>query len=227
MPGCLIVDDEPIAISIIENFLQKYPVLQVRATFTDPLAALTYLQANPVEVLFLDIQMPGLLGTSLLKTIPKPPLTILTTAYANYAVEGFELDVVDYLMKPFAFERFAQAVNKCLEELKRHEPLDFIVVKLDKEYRKIKTADILYFESDGDYLKIHGRADVWMMHLSLRAMEKRLEAAGFVRVHKSFLVNFHHVDGLIGNTLLLGKKEIVVGESYRSKVREYFEGLSH
>lgn len=200
--------------------------MEIKATFTAPLEALIFLQQNEVDVLFLDIQMPGFLGTSLLKSIPSRPLTIFTTAYREYAVEGFDLRVVDYLLKPIPFERFVTAANKCLELINKDESEsdEHIVIKLDKEYRKLKVSQICFIESLGNYVKTHAPNDVWIVHLSLKSLESRLEKARFMRVHKSYLVNEDFITGLFGNTLITTKAEIPVGESYRAKVREYFEG---
>jgi DNA-binding LytR/AlgR family response regulator len=233
---CLIVDDEELARTLIETYIQRIPHLNVVAKCANPLEAMEALQQHSVDLMFLDIQMPELTGVEFLKTLTQKPLVIFTTAYKEYALEGYELDVVDYLLKPFRFERFLQAIHKAGKLLKdtefptapatalpSSEPTpskDYILVKADFKVFRLFFKDILYIESMKEYVAFFTAEGRTVSLGSLKALENELPEDQFMRVHKSFIVAREKVAALEGNQLHIGKKKIPVGPSYRTKVME-------
>lgn len=228
-PTCIIVDDEPIARRITEKYLEEYPSLELLDSFNSATAALEFLNQNHVHVMFLDINMPKLTGIEMIRSIQTKPLTIITTAYPNYAIESFELDVVDYLLKPFSFERFVAASNRCIDRLNvitnnRHkEEENYIIVKQDKKFHKILISEIIYIESIGDYVKFHLPGKIVIGNQTMKSLEEYLSSTKFMRVHKSFIVSIDHITGMYGSIIEVDKKEIPVGESYRSKVKQFID----
>ena len=231
--NCLIVDDEEPARKLMENYISRLSHLRIVGNCTNPLEAMQVLQNNTVELMFLDIQMPELTGVEFLKTLHQKPLVIFTTAYKEYALEGYELDVVDYLLKPFRFERFLQAVNKAGKILKQdkseqvppsstsEETIDekeYILVKSDFKVFRIFYKDILYIESMKEYVAYHTPAGRTLSLGSLKKLEQELPADQFMRVHKSYIVAKNKVAVLEGNQIHIGKKKIPVGTSYRERV---------
>lgn len=209
----LLVDDEYLALNLLEQFIQELPDLEIVAKVKSPIQALDILQKEAIDILFLDIQMPVLSGTSLLKTLKNPPVTIFTTAYSEYAVEAFDLNAVDYLLKPFSFERFLQSLNKAKDFLsnKSTSPVsdtskDFLTMKVDGKIEKIIIDDILFIEGLKEYIKIVTPTRNYVTYESMKNMEENLATHGFVRVHKSYIVSKHKVKSLEGNLLDLGAK---------------------
>ncbi len=232
---CLIVDDEELARKLVENYIQRVPYLEVVAKCADPLEATEVLQEKKVDILFLDIQMPELTGIEFLKTLTQKPLVIFTTAYKEYALEGYELEVVDYLLKPFRFERFLQAVNKAGKLLKTNAPAttptiadptpdalakekDYILVKSDFKVFRIFYKDILYIESMKEYVAYHTAEGRTLSLGSLKKLQQDLPTEHFMRIHKSYMVNVKFVAALEGNMVHLGKKKLPIGTSYREAV---------
>lgn len=228
---CLIADDEPIARQILESYISDIPNLTLVASCKNAFEVLEILQRESIDLLFLDINMPKLSGLSLLKTIQKRPNVIITTAYPEYAVEGFELAVTDYLLKPFSLERCIQAVLKVSKESSvekeaiaplKEESNNAIFVKSDKKILKLNLEDITYIEAYGNYIKIH----TGQMILSAQTLSEFLKKlpTHFLRVHKSYVINFNQLNLIDGNQILLQNEvKIPVGKSYRKSVLKYIE----
>ena len=230
---CLIVDDEELARKLVENYIQRLPHLEVVAKCANPLDAMQVLQKEKVDLMFLDIQMPELTGIEFLKTLSHKPLIVFTTAYKEYALEGYELDVVDYLLKPFRFERFLQAVNKASNLLKKETTeiktiaadsiaeetaKDYILVKSEFKVFRIFYKDILYIESMKEYVAYH-TADGRTLSLgSLKKLQTDLPTQQFIRIHKSYIANINYITALEGNMVHIGDKKLPIGASYKEEV---------
>ncbi|MCC6280782.1 MAG: response regulator transcription factor [Saprospiraceae bacterium] len=208
---CLLVDDEHFALSLLEKFIADTPGLEVVAACKSPIRAVEILQSEPIDLLFLDIQMPILSGTNLLRTISRKPVTIFTTAYPQHAVEAFDLDAVDYLLKPFSFDRFTQAVEKACALLRQQnsalpgKPEGYLSVKADRKWVKIAIADIRYIEGWKEYVTIFTDHEKVVTLESLNNLENTLPATHFLRVHKSFIVAKDRVQKMDGEVLVLAE----------------------
>ena len=209
----LLVDDEYLALNLLEQFIAEIPDLEIVGKVKSPIQALDILQKEDIDILFLDIQMPVLSGTNLLKTLKNPPVTIFTTAYSEHAVEAFDLNAVDYLLKPFSFERFLQSVNKAKEFLiKKQTPSvfeaekEFLTMKVDGKIEKIIIKDIVYVEGLKEYIKIITPTRQYVTLESMKNMEETLASHDFIRAHKSYIVSKKRVQSLEGNMLDLGAK---------------------
>lgn len=218
---CIIVDDEPLSRQVLEKYVRDIPSLDLSASLPDALAALETIRKEDIQLVFLDINMPRLSGLNMVRSLDKPPLIIFTTAYPEYAVEGFELDVVDYLVKPFGFERFLKAVNKAHERIdhlnkkSENNDLSFISIKADKKIYKIDLAELLYAEAMGDYLKLHCTDRIITAHSTMKQMIEQLPEEQFIRVHRSYLVNLKQMDFMEGNYLSIRGNHIPVGSSFK------------
>ncbi|MEL6535639.1 MAG: LytTR family DNA-binding domain-containing protein [Bacteroidota bacterium] len=230
----IIIDDEPLAHKVIQNYVAKLDFVEVVASFQSAVEALPYLNQQAVDLIFLDINMPVLKGLDFLRTLTQRPQVIVTTAYQEYALEGHELQVLDYLLKPFAFDRFLKAVSRALPPATPPEspaaPLpaaaapDRIFVKSDKKTHQLKVQDILYLEGAGSYVKIHLPDRILMVLERLSHFEKTLPPGQFLRVHRSYLVGLQHVETLEGNQLYLPGHTLPVGQLYAAQVRAHFSG---
>lgn len=233
--NCLIVDDEELARNLVENYINRLLHLNVVGKCANPFEAMQVLQEKKVDLMFLDIQMPELTGVEFLRTLPQKPLVIFTTAYKEYAMEGYELDVVDYLLKPFRFERFLQAVNKAGKLLKpdnkednnaapsparqpEEKQKDYILVKSDFKVFRIFFKDILYIESMKEYVAYHTPHGRTLSLGSLKKLEQELPPELFMRIHKSYIANISYIAALEGNMVHLGKKKLPIGTSYKEEV---------
>ncbi|MBK7872868.1 MAG: response regulator transcription factor [Saprospiraceae bacterium] len=227
--NCLIVDDEPLARKVVEGYVQEHPNLYLKACCKNAIQAGEILQKEAIDLIFLDINMPRLNGISFLKTLERMPKVIMTTAYREYAVEGFELAVSDYLMKPISFERFLKAINRVLKEVNNYpitekslnsisdKNLSQIFIRVENKIVKVALQDILYFEAYGNYVKIHTTDG--KRHLTKRSLgefEAMLPLEHFIKVHRSYLVAFPHIDNLEGNLLDIGGQRIQVSRQYRA-----------
>ena len=226
---CLVVDDEELARTLLETFIGRVPGLVIEALCANPLEAMTALRQRPVDLLFLDIQMPELTGIEFLRTLQHKPVVIFTTAYSDYALEGYSLDVTDYLLKPFSFERFLQAVNKATSVLQARaladrEPApvsapppekDHVLVKADHKIHRIRFGDILYIQGMREYVAFHTVSGRILSLNSLKNLEEELPSDRFIRIHKSYIVAIDKIATLEGNTLHVGKEKLPVGASYR------------
>lgn len=216
---CFIVDDEPLAIRVLEKYVSQTPTLKLLGTATSALEALNALQNQRVDLLFLDINMPALSGISLARTLVQPPLLVFTTAYPEFAVEGFELEALDYLVKPFSFERFLKAVNKTAARLDTKESTH-LVVKADRRLYHIRLERIQFMEAYGDYVKIYTDDQLIMPKETLNSIEERLPSEQFLRIHRSYLVATDRIEFMEGNLLQIGKHKIPVGQSFREILLE-------
>lgn len=232
--NCLIIEDEKPAQRVLEQFIKNSPGLNLSGVFKSAMEAQTRLNQGGVDLLFLDINLPLISGISLLKSLKNPPLVIITTAYSEYALESFELDVVDYLLKPFSFERFVKATNKAfrlkgVEESTSNKGFqetgsEQVIVNVDKVLYQLNLSDICYIASDKDYVCIYTPQRKYVFLDSLRNWEAKLGDKGFCRVHKSYLVNLGHIAKVEGNTICLDKEELPIGRSYRSRFMAAFVG---
>lgn len=222
---CLLVDDEHLALALLEKFVADTPGLEVVAACKSPIRAVEMLQSEPIDLLFLDIQMPILSGLNLLKSVSRKPVTIFTTAYPQHALEAFDLDAVDYLLKPYAFDRFTHAVEKALVVLRQRadnahaQPDGHLTVKADRQWVKIPIAEIRYIEGWKEYVKIFVEKDKVVTLESLNNLEATLPAEHFLRVHKSFIVAKNRVQKMDGETLILiGNARIPVARARKKEV---------
>jgi DNA-binding LytR/AlgR family response regulator len=217
---CLIVDDEPPAIKILEKYIKTVPSLEISGTCNNAFEAMNLLIKNRVDLLFLDIQMPQLIGTELLRTLPQPPKVIFTTAHRGFAIEAFELDAVDYLLKPISYERFLKAVNKALQvnytiaEI-QNSGIGFVYLRADRKMIKVFLDHILYVESYRDYVLVHLKKEKLLkVKLTLNNIEKMLPENQFLRIHRSFLVSMNKISAFTKTDVEIGRKELPIGKSY-------------
>jgi DNA-binding LytR/AlgR family response regulator len=220
---CAILEDEPLAQNVLKKYIEEHPALELIAVFNNAAEAQKQLPGQKVDLLFLDINLPRLSGISFLKTLLHSPLVIFTTAYPEYAVEGFELDAVDYLVKPFSFERFGKAVNKALEKFNNKgmtgQPQSlFLFLKADKKVHKINLDDILYIEAAGDYVKVIAENSQYVANETLKNLQDELPARQFIRVHKSFIISKNKIKFFEGNFVKVGSKDIPIGNSYKEEI---------
>ncbi|HEX7017068.1 MAG TPA: LytTR family DNA-binding domain-containing protein [Cyclobacteriaceae bacterium] len=223
--NCLIVDDEPVARKGIAEYINEVDYLNLIGQCENSLRAATHLAQQPVDLIYLDIHMPRLSGIEFLKTLRNPPLVILTTAYSDYAVEGYALDIVDYLVKPIAFERFLKASQKALEITRMRRmvsgqagDLDYFFIKCDNKYEKVFYDEVLFIEALQNYVVIHARDRKMITYMTMTGLEQRLPANRFLKVHKSFIVGLSHVRALDGNDILIGEKRIPISRTLKDSV---------
>ncbi|MEN2401918.1 LytTR family DNA-binding domain-containing protein [Flavobacterium sp. MC2016-06] len=235
---CVIIDDEPLAVELLEDFVKKVESLELVSTFNNAIDAVSFINQNNVDLVFLDIQMPHFSGIDFLNTIEKKPLVIFTTAYSDYAVEGFNLGVVDYLVKPIPFHRFLKSVvraqqifnpagavqaiaeNNAVPEVEQ----DFMFVRAEYENVKMNFADILFIEGLKDYVKIYTTDNKFTLTLiSLIKLENLLSSKGFSRIHRSYIINIKHVKSIQKNKVLISDKRIPISESYKNA---FFEKIN-
>ncbi len=227
---CLAVDDEKLALELLEDNIAKVPFLELTGTCNSAMEAMDQLGKQPVDLLFLDIQMPDLSGIQLLRSLHSRPMVIFTTAFEKYALEGFDLDVIDYLLKPYSFERFMRAVNKArdyievrghgaaAEEREAASAPGFLFVRADYKLYRINLNDILYVEGLKDYVKIYTGDKPILTQTSMKALEEKLPAKDFIRVHRSFIVAFNKIDFVQKHQVTIGRKEIPVSENFREQL---------
>jgi len=229
---CLIVDDEVLAQDVIEKYISNIPTLKLVGKCDSAVEAISFLHNNPVDLLFLDLNMPELSGLDMLKTLTKPPKVILTTAYSEYALESYEYGVVDYLLKPIKLERFIKAVNKVVEQFNIPDESDennakqqpqSIFIKEDHVIYQVNLNDILFVEAYGNYLKVHTKEKVYVTRDKLYEMEKKLFKELFLRVHKSFIISLSKIESVSGNRVYIHKTEIPVGEMYKLGLKQKIE----
>ena len=226
---CIIVDDEPLAIEILESYVGKVEELQLVSTFRNAISAFTFLQQHPVDLIFLDIQMPKLSGIDFLKTLKHPPKVIFTTAFRDYALEGFELEIVDYLLKPIPFDRFLKAVAKVFHQpivpytsshttKQEAAPDNYVYFKVDKKMIKTKMADVLYIESIKDYVKVKTADKEIVTQQKISYLEESLPREQFLRIHRSFIINLEKIDAYSATDVEIGKHNIPIGRNYKNDV---------
>ena len=219
---CIIIEDEPLAAKILSDYISEVPFLETAGKFKDAISAAEFLRDNPVDLIFLDIHLPKLKGMSFLKTLTNPPAVIVTTAYHQYAVEGFELNVTDYLLKPFEFERFLTAVNKVKSAQIEKELItgktdlrDFIFVNVQKKKVKILFPDIIYIESQKEYVKIVTNKKTYLSKMSTQKIESLLPANLFKRIHRSFIISVDKIESYNAEKVEVNGVSIPVGRGYK------------
>ena len=228
MLRCIAVDDEPLALELLEDNISKVPYLQLVAKCSNAMEAMKVLQQQPADLIFLDIQMPGLTGLQFIQSMTEKPMVILITAYEKFALEGFNLDVTDYLVKPVSLDRFVKACNKAKElyELKNRPNKDassnpdYFFVNVDYSLLKINFNDIRYVEGLKDYIKIHLKSSsrAVITRMAMKAIEEELPVAKFLRIHKSYIVSLEHITAIRKNSVFLDEMELPVGENFREAV---------
>ena len=240
---CLIVEDEPLARALMTQYVDKVPSLTLVKACANPLEAIDILRGTPIDILFLDVQMPEITGITLLKVLQKKPYVILTTAYSEYALEGYELDVMDYLLKPITFERFLKAVEKATQRLTAtpvnaeeksevstektaltHESISpFIFVKDGTKLVKIKLSDILYVEGLKDYVTIYTPEKKIVTLQRIKALEMQLSDNQFIRIHNSYIVNLEWIDAIHKERVQIGKNLLPISDTYRKAFKDFID----
>lgn len=231
---CLIVDDEPLAVEVIQNHISKIEQLEVVGTCKNAFEVYNFLNENKVDLLFLDIHMPEMKGTELIKNLKNPPKIILTTAYREYALESYELNVLDYLLKPISFDRFMQAINKYFESANDSSDISFhstnnnedsfIYVREKNQVHKILTNNIHFIESISDYVKIHSCNQKITIRYTITSIEKMLSDADFIRIHRSYIINNKYITRFTSHSIFIEDKEFPIGPSYK---KEVFKSLNY
>ena len=220
---CIIIEDEPLAVKVLSDYILQVPFLELQGTFKDAILATDYLRHNNTDLIFLDIHLPKLKGMAFLKTLTNPPAVIITTAYHQYAVEGFNLNVTDYLLKPFDFERFLKAVNK-VKTAEREKPelnenaetKDFIFLNVQKKKVKILFSEILYIESQQEYIKDHyNKKRIYLSKMSTHEIESLLPANLFKRIHRSFIVSISKIESYTAEIVEVNGVSIPIGRGYK------------
>ncbi|XWN36971.1 MAG: response regulator transcription factor [Balneola sp.] len=221
MIRCIIIEDEPVARDVLKTYVKDTPSLELVQEFENAVDGLEFFQSESVDLIFLDINMPKLSGISFLKSLDDPPKVIITTAYSEYALEGYELDVVDYLLKPFSFERFLKAVNKVT--LKKPDPKEeTITVKADGKLFRISLSEILFAEALGDYISLYTESQKLTFNSTLTSFIEELNSTDFVRVHRSYAVSLPKINYVEGNMISIKEHEIPIGKSYKEGFRKKF-----
>ncbi len=234
---CLVIDDERLAREYIKNYISKVPELELMGDFNSPLKARELIKEGQIDLLFLDIQMPDITGIDFIKSLTQTPEVILTTAYQEHALEGFNLNVTDYLLKPFSFDRFYQAVNKVIDKIgnkKTAENADlpqetqtnfkdnYLTIRADRKFYKINFNDIDYIEGQKAYVTFHTKDKRITALASLKELEEALPKEKFIRVHKSYIVAIKEINALEGNTIEVAENKIPVGNTYKNEVMKIF-----
>ncbi len=235
--NCLIIDDEFLARDYLKAYVEKLPFLNLLGDFNSPLKAIDLIKSGKVDLLFLDIQMPDITGLEFIKTLDNPPNVIITTAYKEFAVDGYELNVIDYILKPFSFERFLKATNKVLEKIEHetnpvqrtytnqtetslHE--NYLIIRADRKHYKINYEDLVYIEGQKAYVTFHTKSKKITALASLKDLDEKLPENDFARIHKSFIVSVKNIESLEGNILEVNGLHLPVGKSYKGNVEKLF-----
>lgn len=224
---CIIIEDEPLAVKILSDYIAQVPFLDLQASFKDAILALQYLQHEQPDLIFLDIHLPKLKGINFLKSLPHPPAVIMTTAYHQYAVEGFNLNVVDYLLKPFEFDRFLIAVNKVrlsphkLISTRTEEDKNYFFVNVQKKKVKIHFGDILYVESQREYVRIVTIKKEYLCKMPTHEIEQLLPADQFIRIHRSFIIALPKIDSFTHEEIEINGVIIPIGRGYKDVVQKF------
>jgi DNA-binding LytR/AlgR family response regulator len=217
---CLIVDDEPLSLDILEKFIGDIPDLELAGRCLDAFEAMKVLKVSDIDILFLDINMPKLSGINMVKSMGKLPEVVFTTAYPEYAVEGFELEVLDYLVKPISFERFVKTINKARKKLestasKPVTPAGFIMIKSNKKLYKVALTDLKYIQSMGDFVKVHTGEKVFISSETLKNISSQLPEKQFIRIHKSYIISLEAVKYIEGNQVKIDDEYLPIGLTYK------------
>ncbi|CAM1373881.1 LytR/AlgR family response regulator transcription factor [Tenacibaculum xiamenense] len=226
--NCVIIDDEPLAINVIKNHLQEFQNISIVDTFNNPLDALDTLENSEIDVLFLDINMPKMNGLDFLKNIPVKPYVIITTAYREFAADSYDLDVLDYLVKPIPFPRFLKSINKLTQRIHNNDNVksstlkdeSYIFLKVDKKLVKVKYDDILFIESLKDYIKVCTTAGNYIVHKSLTSITEELPQNNFLRIHRSYTIAIDKVKSIEGNSIEINGKRLPIGRKYINNTKQ-------
>lgn len=238
--NCAVIDDEFLARQYIIDYVQKLPFLNLIGDYNSPLLVIEEIKEKKIDILFLDIQMPDISGLDFLKTLNPQPYVIITTAYKEYAIEGYEHNVIDYLLKPFSFDRFLKAVNKVVNKIQKEDnnlkldrspdinqkPLiekDFLIIRADRKLYKINYGDLIYIEGQKSYVTFHTREKKITALITLKELEDTLPEDQFIRIHKSFIVSIKDIDTLEGNQLEIHGVKLSIGSSYHEKIEKIFK----
>lgn len=228
MLSAIAIDDEPIALEVVKSLAEKVPFLELKASFTDAFQAIDYLQRNKVDLLFLDVKMPDISGLELLKTLPQPPMVIFTTAYAEHAVQSFELDALDYLLKPFSLSRFLKACNKAQEMLQLRASKDVsspvIFVKSGYDQVRVSLQDILFVEGAGNYMQFITPAGKILSRLTMAEAQALLPGNQFFRIHRSYIVNRNRIDRIEKTQVWLGDFCVPIGAGFTQTLEQMVGG---
>lgn len=224
--NCLIIDDEPLSRDVLRKYVEDHPDLNLKGECKDAFEAMARLENTRVDLIFLDINMPKLSGINFYKSLNQKPMVVFTTAYPEFAVEGFELDAIDYLLKPFSFERFVKAINKVKGKSggREKEISDFMMLKADKKMYRTAYDDILFFEALGDYVKVHTKERVLIIASTLKKLLAELPESQFIRTHKSFIISKSKVEYIEGNQIKIGEQMVSIGQAFRESV---LQGLGY
>jgi len=227
MMTCIAIDDEPKALMVIERYCQKIGLVNLKATFREPLKAIEFLNLEKVDLIFLDINMPDISGMQLLQTLSPRPLIIFTTAYSQYAVESYELNALDYLLKPVTFERFLMAINKAAAALSSKNTTGpdqgaAVFIKSGSKTYRVKVSEILYLEKDGNYITVHLKDENILIRENMGDIFDLVPAADFIRVHKSYVVGIRHISMIEVHQLIVNGEKIPIGSTYRDSLRDRF-----
>ena len=227
---CLLIDDEPVALDILTDYIEKIPFLECIGSFRDPLMAINFLKDHNADLIFLDINMPDLTGLQFLKSLKHQPLVIFTTAYSQYALESYDYDAVDYLLKPIEFDRFVKAAHKALEMYNLGTAVniipgsrDFILIKSGTKYLKFKFSEILYIKGTGNYVTFVTEKKEIMYLSTMKKVLSILPSDLFYRVHKSYIINLSHVDHIQDDQIKINEENIPVGDLYRDNFYKIFK----
>lgn len=224
--NCVIIDDEPLAINVIKNHLQEFKNIVIVDTFNNPIEAINTIESEKIDVLFLDINMPKMNGLDFLRNTKIKPYVIITTAYREFAIEGYDLDVLDYLVKPIPFPRFLKTINKLTQRIHNNNTdleitkNSHVFLKVDKKLVKVKHDDILYIESLKDYIRVSTTLNNYIVHKSLTSMTEELPSKSFLRIHRSYTIAFDKVNYVEGNSLNINNKRIPIGRKYLNNTKQ-------
>jgi DNA-binding LytR/AlgR family response regulator len=232
---CIIVDDEPLAHGVLEKYISRINSLELVGKCNNAIEAINFIHNNPVDLIFLDINMPELSGIDMLKSLQHQPKIIITTAYSEFALDGYEFGVSDYLLKPIKFDRFLKSVNRVIESLPKvsssnepnseiqNEKENFIFLKQEQSVFKVTYSDILYFEALGNYLQVYTTSQKIIVRETMAEMETKLPIDIFIRIHKSTIVNFTRIEKFINNQVFIAGKEFPVGTLYKNELVKRFK----
>lgn len=221
---CIVVDDEPLALALTQRYIEQTPLLQLAGSFTNPYKAMDYLLREEVQLLFLDINMPGLSGMHLLASLPTPPMVVFTTAHPEFGAESYEYNAVDYLLKPINYPRFLKAVNKAIATTHTKTPgiaaEDEVVIKSGAQWHRVQADDILYVEAAGNYMRFHLRDKKLLALMTMSELMELLPAQHFIRIHKSYVISLRHITMYEKNMVTLQQLCLPVGLTYRQQFLE-------
>lgn len=215
--NCIVVDDTPLAVEKLEGFIKQVPLLNIVKSFNNGIEAISFIKSNPVDLVFLDIQMEQFSGLQFLESLQNPPQIIIVSAYSQYAVSGFDHSVTDYLLKPYSFERFLKAIDKVQTDQTVSSRKEYMFVKTEYRMERINFSDILYIEGKGAYLRIFTQKSKIMTLQNFQTMESVLPSDNFLRIHKSFIVALNKIESIERNRIKIGAELIPIGLSYRER----------